>query len=188
MIKNKRRHFSAWIITAICLFLCTGLWAKEDFQARLFPDLGQGSQKPTKIIISVDSYTSTEEIFQLMNTFNNRGYEQFRATLRTMNKGILRPTGGRGLQVILHAAQSTPTDKGRKVTLVAESQSWSLDSSLRYDSRFPFMVIELKLNEKGKGSGNIYISADIKLTGEGTIERGAYNTPPKQLLGVAVMK
>ncbi|MDH4218138.1 MAG: hypothetical protein OEZ52_00645 [Candidatus Aminicenantes bacterium] len=36
-----------------------------------------------------------------------------------MHKGIVRPTGGRGIQIIIHAAQSTQTDKGRKIILVA---------------------------------------------------------------------
>jgi len=188
MNKHNRAHLSAWVAVAIFLCLCTGLWAKEEFQARLFPDLAQGSQKATKLIISIDSYTNSEEVLQLIQTFNNRGYEQFRATLHAMNKGTLRPTGGRGVQIILHAAQSTPTDKGRNIILVAESQSWSLDSRLRYDGRFPLMVIELSLNEKGKGKGNIYLSADIKLTGQGTIEMTGYSSPQRQLFGVAVMK
>ena len=188
MEKQNKARFSSWAAPVICLFLCTGLWAQEEFQARLFPDVGPGSQRAEKIIISVDSYTSSEEVYQLIETYNNRGYDQFRAVLRGMKKGILRPIGGRGIQIIFHAAQSIPTEKGRKIVLVGESQSWNLDSSLRYDSRFPFLVVELSLNEKGKGSGNIYLSADIKLTGQGTIERDAYNAPPKQLLGVAVLK
>jgi hypothetical protein len=188
MNKHTRAHLSAWVAAAIFLCLCTGLWAKEEFQARLFPDLGQGSQKATKLIISIDDYTSSEEVFQLMNTFNNRGYEQFRAALHAMKKGTLRPKGGRGVQIILHAAQSTPTEKGRNIILVGESQSWNLDSRMRYDGRFPFMVIEFSLNEKGKGDGNIYVSADIKLTSQGTIEVTGYSSPPKQLYGVAVLK
>jgi hypothetical protein len=189
MIKHNRVHISAWIIAAICFFLCSGLWAKEEFQARMFPDVGPGgAKKPTKLLISVDSYTSSEEVFQLMNIFNNSGYEQYRAALRAMNKGIIRPTGGRGTRIILHAAQSTPTEKGRNIILVAESENWNLGSIIRLDSRFPYVVIEFSLNEKGKGTGNIYVSAEIKFTGEGTIERGDYNTPPKQLLGVAEIK
>jgi hypothetical protein len=188
MKKQKRIFFIFWVVAALGIFFYTDLWAQEEFQARLFPEVGPGSQKAEKIIITVDSYTTSEEIYQLVNIYNNRGYDEFRATLQGMKKGILRPTGGRGMQIILHAAQSIPTDKGRKITLVGESQSWNLDSSRRYDSRFPFLVIELKLNEKGKGSGNIYLSADIKLTSEGTIEKAAYNAPPRQLLGAAEVK
>lgn len=189
MKKHNRAHFSTGIIAAICLFLCTGIWAQEKFQARIFPDVGPGgAQKPTKLIISVDSYTSSEEVFQLMNTFNNSGYEQFRAALRATKKGIVRPTGGRGARIILHAAQSTPKEKGRNILLVAESESWNLGTTMRLDSRFPYVVIEFSLDEKGKGTGNIYVAAEIKFTGEGTIERGDYSIPPKQLLGVAEMK
>lgn len=188
MEKQNKARFSSWVAPAVCLFLCTGLWAQEEFEARLFPDESRGSQRAEKIIISVDSYTSSEEVFQLIETFHRNGYKQFRTMLREMKKGILRPTGGRGMQVTLHAVQSTQTEKGRHIILVGESQSWNLDSRRRHDNRFPFLVVELSLNEKGKGSGEIYLSADIKLTGQGTIERDAYNAPPRQLLGVAVLK
>jgi len=186
--RRTMTSFSAWTVATACLNLSTVLWAKEEFQARLLPGLGPSSQKARKLIISVESYTSAEEVYQLIEIFNKRGYEQFRGALRGMNKGIVRPTGGRGLKIILHAAQNIQTDKGRQILLVAESQSWNLDASLRFDSRFPFMVIELNINNKGKGKGKIYVSADIKLTSQGTIEMASYSSPPKQLFGVSALK
>lgn len=180
--------FLVFSVAATCLILSSFVWAKEEFQVRLFPGAGPGSQKARKLIISVESYTSTEEVYQLVEIFNRKGHEPFRNLFHSMNKGEVLPTGGRGRKIILHAAQEIQTDKGRKILLIAESQSWDLDSGLRYDSRFPYMIIELNINKKGRGTGKIYVSADIKLTGQGTIEMASYNSPPKQIFGVSVIK
>jgi hypothetical protein len=169
-------------------FFSPVLWAEEKFQARLLPEMGRGSQRAKKLIISIESYTSAEEIFQLIQTFNTGGFDQFRSAFRAMNKGSVRPRGGSGLNISLYAAQNIQTDKGRQIILVAESQSLDPDVQLRLNSRFPFMVIEFNINKKGKGKGKLYLQANIRLTHQGTIERGSYSLPPKQLFGVSTLK
>jgi hypothetical protein len=58
----------------------------------------------------------------------------------------------------------------------------------RVDNRFPYMVIELNLDDKGKGEGKFYEQANIKLTPQGTIELESYNSPPKRIFAVSTMK
>lgn len=185
--KNKACFFSM-IVPAICLFLCSVLWAREEFKGRLFPDAARGSQRALNIIISIDEYSSKQEVFQLIQTYHQSGYKQFRADLREMKKGILRPVGGTGNQVVFHLAQYTPTGNGGEIILVGESQSWNLDSRRRHDNRFPYLVVELSLNEKGEGSGNIYLQADIRLTSQGIVEKASYNQPPRQIVGLELVK
>ena len=185
MEKSDKTKFSAWAIVAVCMSLSTVLWAQEEFRARLLPGLGPSSQQAENLRILVDSYTSDEEVLYLIETFNKRGYEQFRSTLHGMNKGTVQPIGGRGTKLVLHAAQSIQTEKGRRIILVAESYSWDIGTSFSFDQRFPFMVIQLDINNKGKGKGKIYLSARIKLTSKRTIELESYSSPPKQLWGVS---
>jgi hypothetical protein len=182
------KRFSAWAVVAVCMSFGTVLWAQEEFRGRLLPGQGPSAQQAEKLRILVDSYTSDEEVFHLIEVFNKRGYEQFRSTLRGMNKGAIHPIGGRGAKLILHAAQNIQTDKGRQIILVAESYSWDIGTSFSFDNRYPFMVIELDINNKGKGKGRIYLSARIKLTSNGTIEMESYSSPPKQLWGVTTKK
>jgi hypothetical protein len=188
MERRNIKRFSAWAVVAICMSLSTVLWAQEEFQGRLFPRQGPSAQQAEKLKILVDSYTTDEEVFHLMEVFDNRGYEQFRSTLHGMNKGAIHPIGGRGSKFILHAAQSIQTDKGRQIILVAESYSWDIGTSFHFDQRFPFLVILLDLNKKGKGKGKIYLSARIILTRKGAIELENYSSPPKQLWGVTTKK
>jgi hypothetical protein len=188
MKKISAKRYSVWIVFAVCMSLSISLWAQEEFRARLLPGQGPSSQQAEKLRILVDSYTSDEEVSHLIEVFSKRGYEQFRSTLHGMIKGELHPIGGRGSKLILHAAQNIQTDKGRQIILVAESYSWDIGTSFSFDQRFPFMVILLDLNNKGKGKGKIYLSARIKLTDKGTIEMESYSSPPKQLWGVSIKK
>ena len=188
MDKKNKRYFFSMIVPAICLFLGSVFLAQEEFKGRLFPDAARGSQRALNIIISIDEYTSKQEVFQLIQTYHQNGYQQFRADLRQMKKGVLRPVGGTGNQVVFHLAQYTPKGNGGEIILVGESQSWNLDSRSRHDNRFPYLVVELSFDEKGKGSGNIYLQADIRLTSEGIIEKASYNQPPRQIMGLESVK
>lgn len=188
MKKRNKIRFSTWITVAFCICLSTALWAQEEFRGRLIPSQGPSAQQAEKLKILVESYTSNEEVLQLMEVLHKRGYEQFRGALHGMKKGAIQPIGGRGTKLDLHAAQSIPTEKGRHVILVAESYSWDIGTSFYYDQRFPFLVIELDINDKGKGKGKIYLSARIKLTSQGTIELDSYSSPPKQFWGVSAKK
>lgn len=188
MEKHTIKKFSVWAVVAVCLSLSPVLWAQQKFQARMLPGLGPSSQRALKLIISVESYTSIEEISRLIEIANRIGYEQFRIAFRGMNKGSINPAGGRGVKIILHAAQNIKKDKGWQILLVAESQSLYLDSTLRFDSRFPFMVIELNFDKKWRGKGKIYEQANIQITSQGTIVMESSNSPPKQLFGVKVLE
>jgi hypothetical protein len=188
MDKKTKACFLSGTVLFICLFLCSGLSAQEEFKGRLFPDAARGSQRALNIIISIDEYTSKQEVFQLIQIYHQSGYKQFRDDLREMKKGILRPVGGTGNQVVFHLAQYAPKGTGGEIILVGESQSWNLDSRRRHDNRFPYLVVELSFDEKGKGSGNIYLQADIRLTSHGIVEIASYNQPPRQILGLELVK
>lgn len=184
MERRTIKSFSILAIIAGCLIFSTALWAKEEFQARLLTEGGPLSQRAAKIIISVEGYTSAEEVRQLMEILSQSGYEAFMSAFRGMNKGIFRPVGGRGVKIILHAAQISQTDKGRRILLFTERQSWDVEARQRIDRRFPFMVIELNIDNRGKGEGKIYEQAKIWLSPQGTIEMESYNSPPRQLFDV----
>ena len=161
---------------------------KEVFQARLLTGGMQYTDSVKKIKISIDGYSTTEEVFNLIKVQAEQGYEPFMNAFRALNKGIFFPIGGRGTQIIIHGAHTIPTEKGRKIWLFAQRQPWDLEMSQRIDHRFPFMALELTLDKKGKGTGKLYEQASIRLTPERTFEMDGYNSPPKQLWDVRPSK
>jgi hypothetical protein len=171
-------------IAAACLVLSSVLWAEEKFEAKLLTEPGLDSGLATKFEISIEGYTSHEEVSRLKEVFHKEGYESFMSAFRGMNKGILSPVSGRGVKIIIHAVHSIPTDKGRKILLFAPSQSWDADTPRIIDWRFPFMLIELDLDHKGKGKGKIYEQVSIRLNPGETVGMDSYNSPPLALWGV----
>jgi len=188
MERHTIKSFSAWAGAAACLILSTVLLATEEFQARLLTASGPNAGRATSIRILVESYTSTEEVMQLAEIHNRCGYEPFMSALRGTSKGFVRPIGGRGVKITIHAAQNIQADKGRKILLVTERKSWDVEVRQSMDTRYPFMVIELNIDNKGKGEGKIYEQANILLTAQGTIVMESSNSPPKQLFGVRALK
>ncbi|MFZ2052926.1 MAG: hypothetical protein WAU81_01900 [Candidatus Aminicenantales bacterium] len=160
----------------------------EEFQARLLTGGMQYTESVKKIKISIDSYTTPEEVFNLIKIQTEQGYEPFMSAFRALNKGIFFPIGGRGIKIIIHGAHSIATEKGRQILLFAQRGSWDVEMSQRIDHRFPFMVIELNVDAKGKGTGKIYEQASISLTPERTFVMDGYNSPPKQLWDVKLLK
>lgn len=187
----KRSTFKGFLICVLAaggLSLAIHLAAQEEFQARLLGQDPHAGTRATKFIIFIESYTTPEEVLELAKILSESGYEAFMSAFQTINKGYFRPTAGRGVKINIHAAHSLPTEKGRKIWLFTQRQSWDPEAQQRTDQRFPFMAIELTLDKKGKGEGKIYEQASIKLSGQGMIEMESYNTAPLQLWGVLPRK
>jgi len=188
MRKPAFRYGPALILIVACLGLGRTLWAEEEFRARILGGSGPNAYAAVNLKIVIESYTTKEEVLQLMGILNTNGGENFLSAFRKIDKGSLLLIGGRGLNVRLHAAHSTPTEKGRRILLFTERQSWDVGVSQRSEGRYPFMVIELDVNAKGEGSGRIYEAAQIRLNNQGVIEMESYNSTPKQLVAVRLQK
>jgi hypothetical protein len=189
--KMKKRIFislSIWIFMAVFLSSSAAVLETEEFTARVLSGGQQYTESVKKIKITIDSYTADEEVLNLIGVMNQQGYEAFMDAFRALNKGIFFPIGGRGIKIIIHGAHSIPTEKGRQILLYATRQSWDVEMNQRIDPRFTFMVVELNVDSKGKGTGKIYEQASIQLTPQRTFVMDGYNSPPKQLWDVRLSK
>jgi len=188
MIKGFIKTLSFTVIIAAWLSAGAFLRAEEEFQGKLLTGSAVAAEKVVKLKITIERYTSADEVLKLLDVFSQQGYESFVDKFRTMIKGFFLTVGGHGVKINIHAAHSIQKEKGRQILLFAEQQSWDLGSMQRGDSRFPYMVIDLNLDEKGKGEGKFYEQANIKLNPEGTIELESYNSPPKRIFAVSTKK
>ena len=179
----------------VCVCLCSGgrLSAAEKYNAKLFTRGGPNTENVVRIQINIDSFTTGEEGWLLFQALNYQGWEPFITAFRHANKGNILFQGARGLKIAIHAASVIPGENGRKILLFTEKQTWEVDVMQRTDGRFPFMVFELDLDNKGIGEGKIYENAQIKLkgdkeTGTGAVEMESYNSAPKVLFSVGLVK
>ena len=186
----KQRIISCfvWIFVAAFLSSSAALLEAEEFTARVLSGGMQYTENVKKIKITIDSYSTDEEVLNLIGVMSQQGYQRFMDAFRALNKGIFFPIGGRGIKIIIHGAHSIPTENGRQILLFTSRQSWDVEMNPRTDPRFGFMVVELNVDDKGKGTGKIYEQASIQLTPQRTIVMDGYNSPPKQLWDVRLSK
>jgi hypothetical protein len=188
-----KRIFPAMILVSFLLGNFCLLNAEERYSAKLLTRGGPNTEPVLKIQIAIDSYTTGEEAWKLMQLLDKIGYQPFITAFRQANKGSLLFMSARGLKVNIHVAQVTPKENGRRIMLFTERQGWEVDVFQRVDGRFPFMIIELDLDNKGKGEGRIYENAQIKMSGNETdgtarMEMEGYSSAPKNLFGVQLIK
>ncbi|OGD31945.1 MAG: hypothetical protein A2V45_11990 [Candidatus Aminicenantes bacterium RBG_19FT_COMBO_58_17] len=188
MKKRIISGLSIWIFMVVILSSSTAILETEEFTARVLSGGMQYTESVKKIKITIDSYLTDEEVLNLIGLMSQQGYQAFMDAFRALNKGIFFPIGGRGIKIIIHGAHSIPTEKGRQILLFTSRQSWDVEMNPRTDSRFGFMVVELNVDNKGKGTGKIYEQASIQLTPQRTIVMDGYNSPPKQLWDVRLSK
>jgi len=162
--------------------LIAPLGATDIYRARMLT--GKVDQPIVNIQVEVESWTTPEEIRQLQDVLAQSGVDPFLAAFGAMNKGVVRFMFARGWNLPVHAAQVLPTEKGKKVLVFLNRQGWD-PGSFQKGGRHFFMVMELKLNEKGKGEGRFYEDAQIKLDSMlGKIELETYESAPKILPNV----
>jgi hypothetical protein len=183
-----KKFVVVFAIIASCLSLSGALGAKEEFQARILAGFDPGMDEVRKIKVSIENYSTREEIMGLAGILSTQGFEPFMDAFLKLKKGIALPVGGRGIKINIHIAQSIPEEKGRKILLFSQRQSMDADRQLAIDRRYPFMIIEFNLDEKDKGEGKLYEQANVRFTGLGTIELESYNSPPRQLYDISKKK
>jgi hypothetical protein len=184
MNKTTRSGIILVLVAAGLAFAAGPSAAAEKFVGRILTGGTANIAPVLNCKITIDMYTSPEEIVALVKTLNESGYEPFMKAFRETNKGNFQVTGGRGLNVTIHATNSATTDKGRRVQLFTERQSWDVDIHQRMSGGFLFMVIELDLDAQGRGTGRIYPAAQIQFNSEGKIEMKSYDSAPKVIFGL----
>lgn len=188
-----KKRISVAVLVGVCLCFGGILSASEKYRAKLFTRGGPNTESVLRIQINIESYTTGEEGWKLLQALNDQCWEPFITGFRQSNKGSVVFQGSRGLKVVIHVAQVIPQENGRKIMLFTERQAWEVDVSQRIDGRFPFMVFELDVDNKGRGDGKIYENAQIKLKGDrdtstAIMEMESYNSSPKVLFSVELIK
>jgi hypothetical protein len=179
MHTKYRGKWMVLFLAAALTALVSPLAATDIFKARMFTGKAPIQPAMINVQIEVESWTTPEEIRQLQDVMNQAGIDAFLAAFKQMNKGTVRFMSSRGWNLPIHAALTVPTEKGKKVLLFFNRQTWDPGSQIIH-GRHSFMVIELKLNEKGKGEGRFYEDAQIKLDSMlGRIEMETYESAPK---------
>ncbi len=177
--KHRGPAMTACLVVALTAALIAPLGAKDVFRARMLTGKAPIEPPYVDVQIEIENWTTPEEIRQLQDVLVQSGPDAFLAAFSASKKGVVRFMYARGYNLTVHMAQALPTEKGKRVVIFLNRESWSQGGYL-VRGRHYFMVIELNLNEKGKGEGRFFEDAQIKIDSQlGKIDMETYESAPK---------
>jgi hypothetical protein len=182
----------SWLAIALCAALASATLPlrgqaeapPEEFTAFAIA-MGRISTGATAtIILNVSRWTSNTErdnLFEALREKGQRGMiDAFRQTTRV---GTMRTPHTVGYD--LHFAYQEPAPEGRRRIIIATdrpvdfAEAWSRPPTMDY----PFTIIELVVNQEGRGQGSMHIAARLVPAGK-TLVVESFDTQPVQLNNV----
>lgn len=183
LVKRQKGFIKAgFIFISLVCWLAVPILAGDVFRGRMLTERAPIEPPAVEILIEVDSWTSPDEIIQFNEVMASSGIEAFLDLFKSTKKGVVRFLYARGYNLTIHMAQVQLGEDGkRKVILVFRREPWSQGTQLG-TGRYYFMVMELKLNEKGKGEGRFYEDAQIQFDViNGRVFLETYGISPKMI-------
>lgn len=183
---SKRVLTSTLSLLCISLISATGVVAEsvpEQFSGR-FVDAGGAipGATATFVTIRINEYTSDEKVAGFVKLLADQGQDALEDALWDLDIGWIRI--GNSLGYPLSIARSFDVDGGRIVRVVTDRpiQMFEVMRGLRTKD-YPFGIIELRLDEEGKGEGRLIAAAQAEIK-DGQLEIESYGTEPFRLLGM----
>ena len=157
----------------------------EVYSATAFGVAGAAAGQSVSLTIYIDDYTTDAEAHQFAQTLKTGGSDALlKAMEKSKAKGRIAVVGRVGQQVSI--IRSRPADKGHRRIFLVMDRPISF-AELRQGTRsrdYEFGVIELLVDEKGKGSGTALVAAKVKFTKQDTLEIEHYGIQPLRLANV----
>ncbi len=111
--------------------------------------------------LTISGYTTDEEVVNFANLLKERGQDALRDALDKENKGRINPTGFVGNDIAV--ARKRQVGKDTIITIVT-ARIMSFAELYRHNrtTDYPFGFMLLKLDENGKGNGQIMVACSIR--------------------------
>lgn len=136
-----------------------------------------------RLTIIINSYTPDEDVQPLAETLKTNGPDALAKALEKTDRGEI--AAGDQLGNTINVARTFQTDKGRVIRLLLNRPIGFLEAARRGRSmEYEFGLVELVVDEKGKGSGVMVPAAKILFTKEGQLDIENYGTSPVRVTNV----
>jgi hypothetical protein len=177
-----RRGTQAVLALIVSVILSSPLSSADVYSARMLTGKAPVEPMTVRVRIEIQEYTTPDEVIRLNDILNNAGTGAFLKVFAEMKKGVVRIMDSRGKNLPVYAAQVVPTEKGTKLQCFMLKEAWNPETQFIKSADY-FMVLELNLDEKGKGDGRLYQDAGIDLIPQtGRIEMRRFGSAPKMLI------
>ncbi len=188
MSRSHRRACLVSLTAVALILLALPSSGQVKFRGRYLTGGGGTIEPILTVNIDILSFSTPQEITQLVKAYNEQGEAGFHQVFRSMKKGSLRVTSGRGMNIEFHSAREYPTDKGTKIELIAENTRFELGAMQRPFSGLMFLVAILEIDAKGKGEAKIYEDSTCKILPTGELVLDEHTRAPKIITGLTQVK
>ena len=152
-------------------------------------DLGRSYGSATSLVqITVDRWSTPDERRNFESVLEERGPDALLAAMRkTKSVGRIYTTGNLGYD-LRFAYQVPLATGGRRIVIGTDRPLSFYEASSRPRSAdYPFTILEMRVDENGRGQGKLVVASKVTAMGE-TIELENYTTTPVQLMQVRLDK
>lgn len=187
----SKRRYASLILALYCAVTAFGMptakGTKEVYTGTVVDTNGFRRTGTAFITITIDEYTTDEEARQLREALSSDGQDGLLRAMRKMKKGTVQLSGSLGYRI--HAARQIMSEEGPALLVAFERPiSWLEARSGSRSQDYPFGVIEIKFDEKGKGEGTLIAAAKIKINEANEVKVEGYEFNPARLLNIRKRK
>jgi hypothetical protein len=150
------------VIFIILPLLCQeGQKKQEAYSGTAIGTGGPAGAKSIGFTLRVNRYTSDEEVDQLATLLKEKGPDALRSAMEKLDVGRINPTGSVGNQIAV--ARKRQAGSETIVTIVTARNMPFIELYRGGRTKdYPFGFLQLKLNDKGEGSGQIMAAGKIR--------------------------
>jgi 23S rRNA pseudoU1915 N3-methylase RlmH len=176
-------------VAALAASFLTTASAQEKKTEKFFANIAGGQTR--QIEVGIDSWSPEEERKKLLAILIEKGQEELVKTLReTKEVGYMRIQGGQYTSSPIRLSTQGKTKDGKRHIIVVADRPIGLREAARSTQsiEYDLTVIELLVDEKGKGEGAVAPAAKVSVDEEtGRLKIETFQTTPTRLINVYSM-
>jgi hypothetical protein len=156
---------------------------RESYAAVVVGTGGRIGGRTLNLNINIDQYTSDQQAQEYLDILKEEGQDALRKTLEEVTVGRIAPVATTGTD--LSVARVFQTEQGKVIRLVTPRpipffEAYRNPRSMDY----PFTIMELRLDQEGKGEGSIMGGAQLRFNKEGQLDIESYGNQYARLVNV----
>jgi hypothetical protein len=145
----------------LCAALVQAQGSPEAYTAVAMGTGGTAGGRSMPFDFRITRYTSDEEVDQLATLLKEKGQDALRLALEKLNVGRVNPVGSVGNDIAVARKRQVGNDTFITIVTARVMPFIELYRGGRTKD-YPFGFIQVKLNDKGEGDGQIFVAAKIR--------------------------
>jgi hypothetical protein len=166
MMRTRNGRFAFLLMFAFTFLLLASYGQDEKKQSEAYSAVAMGTGgsvggKSIQFDFRINTYTTDEELTNFAALLKEKGQDALRNALEKEDKGQLSPTGRIGNQIAVARKRKEGADTIITIVTARTMPFMELYNSGR-STDYPFGFLQVKLNEKNEGTGQIMAAAKIR--------------------------